>query len=186
MNLRFPLARGKCRNTGARANVCTRESLHAQESAHGAARTLGPQPLPVHAQVRCARWWMSATVNGWVLQYDCSRVNAWMSATILFQKSECFGMSAAAECCLHTAHRMESRERWMSCSRTCSSLMSLRRTWEVYEIYILASAKEYRSKPDVHALRKLKLMSHVTILRRNNLRCKTTDLLQAMTCIASK
>ena len=35
-------------------------------------------------------------------RYDCSRVNAWMSATVEFQQSECFGMSAVAVCHVHT------------------------------------------------------------------------------------
>ena len=44
-------------------------------------------------------------------RHDCSRVNAWMSVTVLFKQSECFGMSGI-ECCgrVPRAHRIESRE----------------------------------------------------------------------------
>ena len=80
---------------------------------------------------------MSATDNGWVQQYDCSRVNAWMSVTEWFQQSESFGMSAVAVCHVHTAWSNKNVKSWMS----------LWRTWEFYERFIFfVSAKENRSK----------------------------------------
>ena len=77
--------------------------------------------------------------DGWVRLYDCSRVNAWMSATVEFQQpeSECFGMSAVAVCHVHTSWSRENVESWMS----------LWRTWEVFVSFtFFVSGKGYRSK----------------------------------------
>ena len=67
--------------------------------------------------------------------------------------------------------------------------MSLWRTWEVYDTFtFFVSGKEYRSKTDVTHIEKTN--TNVTCnncqAKYNDSKCKTTDLLQAMTCIASK
>ena len=67
--------------------------------------------------------------------------------------------------------------------------MSLWRTWEVYERFtFFVSAKEYRSKTVVTHIEKTN--TNVTCnhcqAKYDNLKCKTTDLLQVMTCIALK
>ena len=66
-------ARGKRRNTGTRAIIYTRGIMYA--------------PLPVLAHVRCARWWMSVTDDGWVRRYNFSRANA--SALVLYPCAAC-------------------------------------------------------------------------------------------------
>ena len=132
-------AHGKRRNTGACKSVYTLERACARERL----------PLPVCAHLLCTLSWMNVTDNGWVLQYNSSRVNAWMGA----KRSK--SMTTAEWMLLHEcycrvlpAHCMESRQQQMSASLTCPLLMSLWRTWEVYERFIFyISAKEYRSKP---------------------------------------
>ena len=58
---------------------------------------------------------------------------------------------------------------------------------EVYERFIFfVSAEEYRSKTDVIHIEKtnINVACNFFEAKYDNLKCKTTDLLQAMTCIA--
>ena len=115
----------------------------------------------------------------WVRWYDCGRVNAWMSVTVEFQQSECFGMSAVAVCHVQTTWSRENVESWMS----------LWRTWEVYESFtFFISVKEYRSKTNVTRIEKTNtnVACNNCQAKYDDSKCKTTDLLQAMTCIALK
>ena len=81
--------------------------------------------------------------DGWVLQHDCSRVNAWMSAMVEFQQSECLGMSAAEVCHVHTTRSSKNVEQWMS----------LWRTWDFYESVPRATRRGVRRSAPAPARR---------------------------------
>ena len=88
-------------------------------------------------------------------------------------------MSAVAVCHVHTAWSRENVEWWMSLWRTC----------EVYESFtFFVSGKEYRSKTDVTRIEKTNtnVACNNCQAKYDDSKCKTTDLLQAMTCIALK
>ena len=96
------------------------------------------------------------------------------------QQRECFCIGAVAVCCVHTAL---SHENWvvavrrgMCCSRTCSLLMSL---WS------FVSGKEYRPKNRRKHIGKTNtnVACNCSQEKDNDLKCKTRELLQAMTGI---
>ena len=70
-------------------------------------------------------WWMSATDDGWVLQYDCSRVNA--MAWVLWQCAVCTQYQLARTDLLWS--RMESLVHSVLC-HCCPE-----RLWQVYILY---------------------------------------------------
>ena len=86
-------------------------------------------------------------------------------------------MSSVAVCHVHTACSLEKVESWMSLLKTC----------EVYERFTLfVIAKEYRSKTGKTNFTNNSLTCGYCQAKYDNLKSKTMDLLQVITCMAWK